>query len=218
MEQVLRAHAVATEDIAEVARLAGEGDMFSIYTLYWIASESVSALNQLASEKPELFRSLARNTFSWPGTISRKRALKRANEELMDRLQLGQGVTFSTRDWRVSAASTRVAFALWIGYLLKHGPPEQRLTRKAKRELFEKIWAEEIAEGWRPEDNEKTAKLGKFAVGKKSTSRGMSEQTPGMRRDDVRAEIKRRVWEAFDVLVPDTEQQVKSLTTGNASS
>jgi hypothetical protein len=51
-----------------------------------------------------------------------------------------------------------------------------------------------------------TAKLGKFAVGKKSTSRGMSEQTPGMRRDDVRAEIKRRVREAFDVIVPDTEQ------------
>ena len=106
----------------------------------------------------------------------------------------------------MSAPSTQAAMGLWIRWLLKYGPPPQRLTHRQKRELFDHLWAREIAEGFTPEEVPKLAPLGKSAVGKKSTSRGMPEQTPGMRSHDVRSEIKRQVWKAFDGLIVGAEK------------
>jgi len=191
--------------VFELKRLAEDGDEAAIVMLSYIIDVGIGSLNYTIAEKyPELVRKLARPMFLWPAWIGRKAMLRQVNEELMDHLQLGQGgAIFSERKWQLSAPSTQIAFGLLARRVFKEDWTEKpRLTRIEKRQLFEALWAEMLAEGIVPEETPRMAALGKSAIGKNSTSRGMSEQTLGMRANDVRAEIKRQVWKAFDRLVP----------------
>jgi hypothetical protein len=199
MERVLRTQALAKEGIGEVLQLAQEGDTLSIYLLYMVAVLAIDGLDRLAREKPDLLRPIARNTFVWPGTISRKRAWKRANEELMDRLQLGQGSVYSRKGWQFSAPSTQAAFGLLIKHLGEQTWPNRALTKAAKRELFERLWEQELASGLVPENVEKLAALGKWKATKKP--KYCKELHKATQDANVRAEIKDRIWDAFDNLV-----------------
>jgi hypothetical protein len=53
--------------------------------LWHATSKLVAALHDMAQKRPELLRPIARQTFLWPGLISRKRAFNKANTELMRR-------------------------------------------------------------------------------------------------------------------------------------
>jgi hypothetical protein len=173
-----------------------------------IAGQMVDAVNSGVEQRPELFLKFSRNSVVWPALISRKRAIKLGNERLMKTLQLGEGdVYFSKKEWRLSAPSTQAALGLFLTALVRREawklPP---LTQKTKRIWFDTSWDDLLRQGIAPEQVPKLAKLGKSAIGKKSISRGMPEQTEGMKRDDVRAEIKRQVWNAFNRLVGGAEK------------
>lgn len=239
IEETTRVGNAALNSIAELVRLAkSQPDEFKTVALLMAATDAISALNTIARTHSELVLHVSMNAFAWPAMISRKRAIKLSNEELMDVIQLGKGVTFSQREWQLAAPSTQAAMQLfvwacnkhtWEMYkkgnefetglsdeamkrrhwdtwgkfekVLKQKPALPDLAENTKRRWFEAAWEDGIELGWKPEEDEKWKVLGKSAIGKKSISRGMAQQTEGMKRDDVRAEIKRRVWEAFDKLI-----------------
>jgi len=119
----------------------------------------------------------------------------------MKHLQLGEGSVYSRKGWQPSAPSTQAAFGLLIKHLGEQPWPNRPLTKTAKRELFERLWERELASGLVPENVEKLAALGKWKATKKP--KYCKELHKATRNANVRAEIKDRIWEAFDNLVPD---------------
>jgi hypothetical protein len=197
-----RIHGQAQRSVNELIRLAERGDEMSIILLFMIAAQTVTAVNSGVKQRPDLFLKFSRDLFAWPAFISPKRAIRLANAKLLQTLQLGKGNVYSDKGWQPSAPSTQSALGLFLTAQVhkeKWGLPP--LTKKNKRIWFEKSWNHFLSQGIVPEQTPKLARLGKSAIGKKSVSRGMSVQTEGMKRDDVRAEIKRQVWNAFDRLI-----------------
>ena len=214
-----RAISQAGISIIELIRFAEGGNELSIGTLLIIATLSIGALNGNVLEKyPDIVRRLSRMDFAWPGMISRKRSLIEANEKLMNNLQLHEGSNiFSQKKWQLSKPSTQAALALLLPRLRKEDlsvrPP---LTKKEKREWFDEAWEGILASGIRPEHVEKLAALGKSKATKRP--KYCKNLHPATRDANVRAEIKRRIWKAFDNLVTDARTQMKSSRKGNASS
>jgi hypothetical protein len=204
-EEMLRVLGQARKSVDDLIRLARDGKL--VVVLWGIACDLVSALNSIANRRPELVLPISRSVPSWPAFISRKRAFKLMNAKLMNTLQLCEGDVYSQREWRLSARSTQAAVGLFVtAQVSKRAWRLPPLTKKNKRIWFEASWNHMLKEGIAPEQSPFLAPLGKSAVGKKSTSRGMSQQTEGMKRDDVRAEIKRQLWNAFDRLIAGAEK------------
>jgi hypothetical protein len=165
-----------------------------------MTSQLVTALHDLAQKRPELLRPIARQTFFWPGFISRKRAFDRENAKLMDKIELGVGGPYSTKQWRISAASTQLAIKL---HLLCHTYEKQwqlpPLTKKAKPIWFEKAWNYMVNDyGVVPEQDPHLTRLGRAAI-----TRNINASA-----EDKRAEIRKQVWKTFDGLIasdPETE-------------
>jgi hypothetical protein len=194
----------AASGVSALRHRAANGHEGSILTLTLIATSAINTLNSLIRERPKLMRRIAFNDIAWPALISHKREVRKANDEILRTLQLKEnGNIFSNRKWQLSAPSTQVAISL-IARRVFHevwSNTKPKLTKGEKRDLFEVLWTEMLADGVIPEQSEKMAPLGKGAAGKRPTNRGMSEQTPGMAANDIRAEIKRQVWKAFDSLI-----------------
>jgi hypothetical protein len=168
--------------------------------LWKAACDRVSELHDMAQKRPELLRPIARQIFVWPGFISRKkRAFDTENDALMDKIELGAGVPFSMKKWQISAVSTQFAIRL---YSLCRTYEKQwqlpPLTKKTKRLWFERVWRYAVNDlGVVPENNPHLAKLGQSAT---RTRSGWDAKYRG-RPCDVRAEIKRQLWNAFNVLI-----------------
>ena len=198
------------QSLSDLICLVETGDTLLVGTLHAVAVKAVGALNSIAANKPQIVRSLARNQFSWPALIGRKRLIKQINERLIKHIQLGEGEIFSRREWQLSAPSTQAALDLFLTAKMYRDdwnlPP---LTEENKRQWFEIAWKKMLEEGILPEEIPWLAIVGKSAKGKRSVTRGMSEQTEGMKRDDVRAEIKRQVRNAFEKLVAGASENSK---------
>ncbi len=190
--------------VTALIRLASEGDGLVIETLVSIASETVFALNALAKQRPEEVREIAKSNFMWPVMISRKREHKRWADEILDLLQVGEGSIISTRPWQPSSLSTKAAWAHFMaGKKMEKMGVLPSLTPENKKEWFDYVWNSLIALGIEPEKMEVVCDLGKSAIKKPNgkSQRGMPEQTEGMKACDMRAEIKRQLWRAFDGLI-----------------
>jgi hypothetical protein len=210
IEEMFRVCKQARKSASDLIHLARDGNKMPVIVLWEIACHLVNALNSIAEKQPELVLPISREIFLWPAFISRKRAFRKENAKLMDRLQLGEGGVFSQRQWRLSAPSTQAAVSLYVTALLyKKAWDLPPLTKNNKRTWFEASWNYMLKEGSVPEETPFLAQLGKSAVGKKSTTRGMAEQTGGMRRNDMRAEIKRQIWNAFDRLIAGAPEKSK---------
>jgi len=199
-----------TQSVDDLIRLARTEHPLPVGTLHRIAVRTVCALYDIAGERPDVLRPLARRESSWPALIGRKRFFKQLNERLMKNLQLGEGAAFSNRGWQPSAPSTQAALDLFLtAQLYQKDWNLPALTEKKKRTWFEVAWQNMLNDGIVPEKISWLAPLGKSAIGKRSISRGMPAQTEGMKRDDMRAEIKRQIWNAFDKLVAGASEQSK---------
>jgi len=172
-----------------------QGESRAAIELWHTACELVMALHDMAQKRPELLRPIARQQIVWPGFISRKkRAFDTENAKLMDKIELGVGGPFSTKKWQISATSTQFAIRLYLEGQ-KHAkqlglPP---LTTKKKKQIwFERIWKYAVDDlHIEPEKNPVLAKLGRAAV-----TRNINASA-----EDIRAEIKKQVWKAFDGLI-----------------
>jgi hypothetical protein len=196
--------------LSNCIRCASTGDPIMLNRLVAIAVHIIRSLDEIVINTPEVVHPISRNLFFWPGLIGRKRSLKQSNERLIKLIQLGAGDKISMRGWQISAPSTKAAFDL---FLTAHDfqrdwnlPP---LKQQNKKKWFEVAWQQMLNDRIFPEAIPWLAPVGKSAIGKRSISRGMSKQTEGMKRDDVRAEIKRQVWNAFEKLVAGASQDCK---------
>jgi hypothetical protein len=162
--------------------------------LWSAACQLVTALHDMAQKRPELLRPIARQMFSWPGFISRKRAFNRVNTKLMDKIELSVGGPYSSKEWRIEAPSTQFAIRLYLlcrTYAKQLGLPPLT-TKKNKQIWFERIWKYAVDDlHIEPEKNPVLAKLGRAAV-----TRNINAGA-----EDKRAEIKKQVWKAFDGLI-----------------
>jgi hypothetical protein len=210
IEEMFRVCKQARKSASDLIRLARAGNKMPVIVLWDLTSGLVSALNSIATKCPALVLPLSRGICIWPAFISRKRAFKLHNAKLMDALQLGEGGPYSKRQWQLSAPSTQAAVGLFVTAQLHKKewdlPP---LTEKSKRTWYEASWSYMLKEGTVPEETPFLAQLGKSAIGKRSISRGMPKQTEGMKRDDMRAEIKRQIWNAFDRLIAGAPEKSK---------
>jgi hypothetical protein len=187
----------ARKGLSDLIRLAEAGDELSVMPLVGAALETVSTLNSIAKRRPELVYPVSRNTFCWPALISRKRALTQANKKLMDTLQLGRGGIYSEREWQISAPSTYFALMLFgMGQLRAAAGRFPHFTRKTKKQWFEKNWNALLKEGFKPEESALLAPLGKSKATK--TPKYGFYFHKRSRDANVRSEIKRKVWKAFD--------------------
>jgi hypothetical protein len=190
------------QSVSNLIRLARTGHPLLVQKLHGIAVNAIGALYDIAGKTPEVLRPMARREFGWPALIGRKRFIKQINERLIKSIQLGEGDIFTTRAWQLSAPSTQAALDLFLtARFFREDWNLAPLSEKNKRTWFEVAWQQMLKEGIAPEKVPWLASVGKSAIGKRSISRGMPEQTDGMRRDDMRAEIKRQVWNAFDKLI-----------------
>jgi hypothetical protein len=206
----LDVYAKVTQSVSDLIRLARAGNPLLVGTLHGIAVRTIGALYDIAAKRPEVVRPIARREFSWPALIGRKRFIKQLNERLMKNLQLGEGDGFSNRGWQLSAPSTQAALDLFLtAKLYEEDWNLAPLTEKNKRTWFEVAWQRMLNEGIVPEKIPWLAPLGKSAIGKRSISRGMPAQTDGMKRDDMRAEIKGQIRNAFDKLVAGASEKSK---------
>jgi len=162
--------------------------------LWNAACQLVLLLVNMAQKRPELLRPIARQTFFWPGFITRKRAFNRVNTKLMDKIELSVGGPYSSKQWRIEAPSTQLAIRLYLEGQ-KH---EKQLglppltTKKNKQIWFERIWKYAVDDlHIEPEKNPVLAKLGRAAV-----TRNINATA-----EDKRAEIKKQVWKAFNGLI-----------------
>jgi hypothetical protein len=206
IDERLRVSMETAQNVHDLIRLAKTGHQFPVTTLFMLTGEMVGALNSIADSQPELLFPLSCNVFVWPAFISRKREYRRANEKLMSDLRLGEDGIYGKKKWQVSALSTQGALGFLFNAMLRQEvlslPP---LTKATKRAWFEASWNDCLARGIRPEEG-KLRPLGEAAIKPKraimhANLRGMPEQTEAMKRDDMRAEIKRQVWKAFNSLV-----------------
>jgi len=167
--------------------------------LWKAACDRVMELHDMAQKRPELLRPIARQIFAWPGFISRKRAFDTENAKLMDKIELGVGLPFSTKQWQISAVSTQFAIRLYsLCRTYKKQLQLPHLTKKNKRLCFDRVWRYAVNDlGIVPEKNPHLAKLGQSAT---RTRSGWDAKYRG-RACDVRAEIKRQVWNAFNGLI-----------------
>jgi hypothetical protein len=193
----LRVYHQAGESVVRLIRLAEDGDELSVRGLLMLACVTVDAIGSIARRRPELVHPFSRNSLFWPAFISRKRAFTEANKKLIDTVQLGTGGILSERQWQPLAPSTHFAQTLFVKGQLR-AFPELRLpfTRKTKEQWFEKNWNAWLKEGFKPEESELLAPLGKSKATKKPKyCKNLRKATQDA---NVRAEIKAKVWKAFD--------------------
>lgn len=207
-------HTTSRNVFAETIGRAKEGDIEAVKNLVLFADVVITALSDLAETRPDLLKPLAQERLSWPAWISRKKFYRDTNEMLMDRIDLNQCGLFSNRKWQPRSITSQTAYWLYVVYLGACPRPRHALTRKAKRKWFDALWKAARKDGWRPEHRRGLFALGKCRIGKKATNRGMSDQTPGMRVNDVQDKIKDQIWSAFDSLFASVEDPVVISSTG----
>jgi hypothetical protein len=183
--------------VDELIKMAEKDDPLATAGLAKIATSATAALNTIAKKRPDLVLPLSRNVFAWPSFVSHKRAITRNNNELLEKLQIGKGGVFSSGKWQLSAPSTGFAMTLFsYGKTLEEGQMLPRLTATNKKVWFNNIWEILLRDGFRPEENPFLAPLGASKANRRP--RYCKKLRPRTQIANIRAEIKQRVWEAFD--------------------
>jgi len=106
--------AKATDLIDELFRLASNGNQTAASQLAELLRKSVIQLTELAKEKPELVRPIARKSWKWPVMKSRHPLLSDEHEDFLGCLNLGYDLPFhfdQSSHWRLDEFA-RIALAL----------------------------------------------------------------------------------------------------------
>src|SRR5262245_5351171 len=216
-DERLRVCEDAKRAVSDLIRLSADGNRIVVYHVFDLAHELVLVLNSIVKLRPELGRWLARYTFMWPALISHKRQVRQKNEELLNTLHLGEGGIFSAGEWHLDAPSTRAALGLfYMGLSRTTAGLCPRLSRENKKEWFDDNWKWQLAYGYKPEHNPMASKLRASKAKKKP--KYCKRLHPATQLANVRAEIKARVWRAFDKIIIPREvipQEVIPLAGGN---
>ena len=199
-DERLRVCEDAKRSVIDLIRLSAGGNRHVVYTVFVLAHQLVAVLNSIVIPRPELGRWLARDTIIWPAFISRKRALRRANEELLDKLHLGEGGIFNIGESHLDAPSTWAAIAVFYAGLSRAIAGQcPSLPRENKKQWFDDNWNWLLANGFKPEQDDTLCKLGASKAKKKP--KYCKQLHPATQLANLRSEIKSRVWQAFDKVI-----------------
>jgi hypothetical protein len=171
---------------AESSEESSEVQRWAIERLVQETWNHVEHLNNVVKSHPELVIPIARNRIVWPAFISRKRAFRKENEKLMEKIQLGKDFVL-TGEWQPDSPSARGAFLVhhWGTARQKQwGLP--KLTRRNSRTWFDQAYRcmrQKI--GIVMEQDPQFASLGQSAA------------TPAA----TRAEIKRKIRRSFTQVI-----------------
>jgi hypothetical protein len=199
-DERLRVCEDAKRSVIDLIRLSAGGNRHVVYTVFVLAHQLVAVLNSIVIPRPELGRWLARDTIIWPAFISRKRALRRANEELLDKLHLGEGGIFNIGESHLDAPSTWAAIAVFYAGLSRAIAGQcPSLSRENKKQWFAENYTWLLAKGLLPEQHDVLRNLGASKAKKKP--KYCKQLHPATQRANLRSEIKARVWQAFDKII-----------------
>jgi hypothetical protein len=200
IDERFRVCAQAVRSVSDLIGLSAEGNRLVVHTILMLALLVVDTLDSIVKTRPKLGRWLARDTFVWPGLLSRKRPLRKANDELLKTLQLGKRGIFSVEAVHLGALSIRGAMIIFsVGQWRSAAGQGPRLSRKNKKKWFDNNWEWLLGHGFAPEQHDVLRKLGASKAWKKP--KFCKQLHPATSSANVRAEIKARVWEAFNNLV-----------------
>src|SRR2546426_7188773 len=108
---------VASHALEELMRLAFEGHAEAAKSLHGILLSCVCEFDELCNltETQKVFESIARETTIWPGLLTCDADIKKRNEKLLLRLNLGteSGLNYSGRQWTRDTPETSVALKLY---------------------------------------------------------------------------------------------------------
>jgi hypothetical protein len=197
IDERLRVCEQARRSVSDLIGQSADGNRLVAFTVFMLAAQLVAALDSIATARPKLGRWLARNTLMWPGFLSRKRPLRKVNDELLNRLQLGKSGIFSVGEWHLGAPSTRCAMMVfYLGHWRAEAGQGSRLSQKRKKKWFDDNWNWLLAKGFVPEQDGVLRKLGASKARKKP--KYCKHLHPATQLANLRSEIKARVWQAFD--------------------
>ena len=186
------------QELQGLCSSARSGDDRALWSIVEIAKVSTSLLQDVAADQPERLIPIASRDIVWPAFIGPKAASLRMNKRLIRDLQVGQNAP-NRGKWKPDSPSTvaAICMASWLERNRESlGLPP--LSRKTQDAWFDVGWrALLLATKGAPELHPYLKTIGRSAIGKRSTTRGMPAQTPGMLRDDVRAKIKGNILESF---------------------
>ena len=191
------------EQLAEMAQKLREPDpgMNALMQILSMVNDGIIHLRKVAYWCPEFLRPTARGCAVWPEFVGKNPGLRKHHKWLVKQLELGED-DIARAPFRADSPATKQA-----GLMLRWLRENQRalalpdLTQETKGQWFQAGWKHLlIASKGRPDKNVVLAAIGKSAIGKKSTSRGMAVQTDGMKRDDVNAKIRAIIWSSFRTL------------------
>jgi hypothetical protein len=202
-EQLRKCTEMASTLAALLRTLAQQGNSDSAEMLLELAGNYVEQLHFLAMTHSEILRGHAREMIVWPYFISRKKWFRRHGDELLKKLEVGaKPLVGGTWHGNAPAHVTACLLMVW----LQNNQTTLRLPQLTKDSLlvwFEIAWQRLLFEtNNRPDQDAFFGSIGKSALGKKSTSRGVPEQTERMAQSDVRAKIKEIVKKSFIKLFP----------------
>jgi hypothetical protein len=159
--------------------------------LWNAACQLVTHLHAWANARPELFRTIAHQSFFWPAMVSRKRAFSEETAKLMEKIELGKNCPYRTdTQWRINEPATQ--FAILLHALAKTNEKQWQLPplsdKKSKRARFDRAWRYLDEIGFDPVQQPVISQLGKRAIARNY-------------KVNEREAIMERTWEAYDKVI-----------------
>ena len=132
---------VASRALTELIRLAFDGHDEPAKSLHGILLSCVCDFDELCdrTETQKIFEPIARETTIWPGLLTCDADIKKRNNKLLLRLNLGtaSGLNYSGRQWTRDTPETSVALKLY-GIVKVYREAWQR--RKEQQKLIREHW------------------------------------------------------------------------------
>jgi hypothetical protein len=177
---------------------AVRGDQAVIKGLLDSASTVIAILGAIAKNNPDVLRPVARKLLVWPDLIGVKEGYRKKNKWLLKHLEVGKECSMRGK-WNPEAPATQTALLMltWLrtnqGVL---GLPS--LTGGTRSQWFGAAWAALLdATEDHPEKDAYLRQIGWHYGQHSKRTRAQKKVTPATRESNIRAGIKKQLWQSF---------------------
>jgi len=135
---------VAYHAIAELHRIAADGNQQAALALLDLLAGKVAEFDALCRANPSWFESKAHEMTCWPGIISRFSDQEKRNKELIDRLNLSADVPLNLSGKQASSATQEAQIALFLWriidlYRRDYLPENIKRLQDARRDINQRL-------------------------------------------------------------------------------
>ncbi len=196
------------EHLQDLFVRADRGDGLAIRSLVDGAFTAITMLRVIAQRHPDILRPYARRTPVWPDLIGKRKVSMEWNKRLLDTLEVGKESPFRGKaNYKAPATQTAA--------LMRHWLTENRtildlpiLIQGTRKQWFEIGWdALLYVSAEHPENDNYLRQIG-VHYGQHSKKIGAQKQvTPATREVNIRAGIKKQVWQSFRSITRNVPQK-----------